>query len=156
MYDTIQDLLDAFQATADTLKGLLQHISQEQTGSARGGDENWSVVQVVCHLRDSGERGLERMRLMRDQDNPFLAAFDQEKWAVERNYAGAQLQDALAGFLEFHALHTRELAALPPTAWQRPGQHEELGQITISAHVLHLVSHHAVHLAQIARQLQDI
>jgi hypothetical protein len=135
---------------------LLQNVSQERAGSARGGDENWSVVEVVCHLRDAEERNLERIRLMRSQANPLLAGYDQEQWAIERNYAAARLEHALAAFLKFRATTLNELLALSPQEWERPGQHSETGSITIINYVQHLVSHDAVHLAQIARQLQDV
>jgi hypothetical protein len=133
----------------------LRDCTQEQASAARGGDENWSVVEVLCHLRDAEERALERMRLMRDADNPWLAPYDQEQWAVERNYSTAQLHDALSAFLRLRAIHLAELATLRPEDWERSGRHEEQGFITIGNHTLHLVSHDAVHLAQIARQLRD-
>jgi hypothetical protein len=154
MYDEIQDSLDAFKATSDTLQGLLRDpAARARASTARGGDENWSVVEVLCHLRDAEERALERMRLMRDSVNPHLAGYDQAQWAVERNYATARLDDALAGFQQFRAAHFAELAALRPEQWERTGVHEERGTITILNHTLHLVSHDAIHLAQIARQL---
>lgn len=74
MYDTVRDLLDAFQSTPESLAALLRGHSEAESRAARGGDENWSVVEVVCHLRDAEERAIERMRQMRDEDNPFLAA----------------------------------------------------------------------------------
>lgn len=153
MYDIPKDLLDAFRAAPTTLAALLDGCTQEQAQAARGGDENWSVVEVICHLRDAEQRGLERTRAMRDEDNPFLPAFDQEAWAHDRDYAAGDLQEAFAEYLHLRARHIAELAALPPDAWERPGQHEEQGRITISAHTLHLVSHDSVHAAQIARQL---
>jgi hypothetical protein len=153
VYDIPQDLLDAFRAAPTTLAHLLRDCTQEQAQAARGGDENWSVVEVICHLRDAEERGLERTRAMRDADDPFLPAFDQEAWAREHNYAAGDLRAALAAFLRLRAQHVAELAALPPAAWERTGRHEEQGRITISAHTLHLVSHDSIHAAQIARQL---
>jgi hypothetical protein len=153
MYDIPKDLLDAFRATPATLEALLRDCTQERAAAARGGDEDWSVVEVICHLRDAEERGLERMRAMRDHDEPFIPAFDQEQWAHERNYAAADLRAALAAFLRFRAQHVAELAALSPDAWERAGRHEEQGRITISSHTLHLVSHDAIHTAQVARQL---
>jgi hypothetical protein len=153
MYNTIQDAMAAYAATPDVLQGLLRGHDQAQASAARGGDENWSVVEVLCHLRDAEEMALLRMRLMRDEENPWLAGFDQERWAKERHYAAARLDEALAAFLQLRATHLAELAALRPADWERPGRHEEQGQITILSHQLHLVSHDAVHLAQIARQL---
>jgi hypothetical protein len=153
MYDTIQDALAACRATPDVLEGLLRGHDEAKARSARGGDENWSVVEVICHLRDAEERALERMRQMRDEVDPFLPDYDQALWAKERNYAGARLDEALAGFLRFRATHLAELAALPPSAWERPGRHAEQGQITILNHTVHIAGHDVVHLAQIARQL---
>jgi hypothetical protein len=85
MYNTPLDLLDALRATPDTLQALLGDVTHAQAAVARGGDENWSVVEVVCHLRDAEERGLERMRSMRDMPDPKIAGYDQARWAVERN-----------------------------------------------------------------------
>lgn len=153
MYDIPKDLLDAFRAAPTTLEALLRDCTQEQAQAARGGDENWSVVEVVCHLRDAEQRGLERTRAMRDEDDPFLPAFDQEAWARQHHYAAGDLREAFEGFLSLRAQHVADLAALSPAAWERTGQHEEQGRITISAHTLHLVSHDSIHAAQIARQL---
>jgi hypothetical protein len=156
MYDSSQDFLGALRATPTTLAALLRGYTEEQARAARGGDEGWSVVEVLCHLRDAEEEALARMRAMRDQAAPFLAAYDQERWAEERHYAQARLDDALAAFLDLRARHAAELAQLAPEQWKRTGQHEEQGQITISDHTLHIVSHDAIHLAQIARQLQGM
>jgi hypothetical protein len=153
MYDTAGDLLDAFRAAPEVFEALLRDCTQEQARAARGGDEGWSVVEVLCHLRDAEERGIARMRAMRDQDEPQLPAYDQERWAKERNYADADLREALGAFLRFRAQHIAELAALPPEGWERTGLHEEQGRITIAAHTAHLVSHDFIHAAQIARQL---
>jgi uncharacterized damage-inducible protein DinB len=156
MYNTTQDLLDAYRATPDTLTSLLQNVSQEQATAARGGDENWSVIEVLCHLRDAEERNLERIQLMRTQDNPILESYNQEQWARERNYAAAHLDEALDAFLKFRALTLYELTALAPHEWQRPGRHSEVGQIDIVNYMQHIVSHDSIHLAQIARQLQGV
>ncbi len=153
MYNTAKDSIDALRAGPQVLQGLLHNCTPEQAKNARGGDENWSVIQVICHLRDAEERALERMRAMRDQTEPFLPGYDQAQWAIERNYAAADLYGALAGFLKFRAQHIAELEALPPEGWERTGQHEEQGRITILAQTLHMVPHDAIHAAQIARQL---
>lgn len=153
MYDTAKDLLDAYGAAPTVLQELLRDVSQQQAQAARGGDEGWSVVEVVCHLRDAEERALERTQLMRDQDDPFLAGYDQEQWARERNYAAADLGDALAAFMRYRSLHIGALDALPVEAWERTGRHEEQGRITISGQVAHMVAHDTIHAAQIARQL---
>ena len=156
MYNIAQDLLDALRATPEVLEALLDGCTQEQATAARGGDEGWSVVEVVCHLRDAEEQALSRMRLMRDTTHPVIVAYDQERWARERNYTEAFLREALAAFNRFRAQHVTELAQLSPQEWEHSGQHEEQGTITISSHTLHIVSHDALHAAQIARQLKSV
>lgn len=153
MYNTSADLVDAFRATPVILTALLHNCTQEQALAARGGDEGWSIVEVICHLRDAEERAVARTRLMRDQDNPPIQAYDQEQLAREGNYAAADLREALAAFIGYRNEHLTELAALTPDQWERTGAHSELGTITISNHTAHMSSHDAVHCAQIAQQL---
>jgi hypothetical protein len=155
MYNTTKDMLDALGATPDTLTGLLAGVSQEQAQSAQGGDENWSVIEVLCHLRDAEEFGMQRDMLMRDQDNPDILPWDQEKRAVERNYAAQELRAVLAEFIALRQQRIAVLAGLPSEGWQRSGTHTEIGAIDIFSHTLHMVCHDAIHCAQIARQLQD-
>ncbi len=153
MYDLRQDLLDTLKATPETLTGLLANVSENQAHSATGGDENWSVVEVVCHLRDADEISVQRTEAMRDQDNPLIVGYDQEALARERNYRAADLRSALAGFITFRKRHIAVLSALTPEQWERPGRHNEFGNITIFALAIHNASHDAIHCAQIARQL---
>lgn len=156
MANVSQDLLDSLRAMPEVLDALLEDCTQEQADAAKGGDEGWSVIEVVCHLRDAEERALERMRLMRDSDNPVITAYDQDAWARERNYAAANLREALAAFHHFRAQHIAELTQLSPQQWERRGQHEEQGDITISSQALHIAAHDAIHAAQIARQLKSV
>ena len=109
MYDVPQDLLDAFRASPAVYTALLEGVTQEEATQAKGGDENWSVVEVMCHLRDAEERALERTRAMRDQDNPFMPGYDQDEWARERNYASQDLHQAFHDFLSLRAQHNAAL-----------------------------------------------
>ncbi len=142
MQDTYNYLVDALRAALTVFDALLHDCTQEQAQAARGGDEGWSVVEIVCHLRDNEECVLERMGLMRD-----------EAWARERNYAADDLREALAAFVRLRASHIAELAALTPAEWERTGQHQERGRITISNQTLRVVCHDTIHAAQLARQL---
>ena len=153
MYDIAQDLLDSFRATPAILRGLLHACTEDQARDARGGDEGWSVIEVICHLRDAEERAHQRTRQMRDHDNPLIEGFDQEELARAGNDAAADLRAALDGFLAARAAHLADLAALTAEQWRRPGTHSEIGPISIASHAAHMASHDAVHCAQIARQL---
>ncbi len=155
MYNTTQEIVDAHRAALDIYPALLADCTEEQARAARGGDEGWSVIEVMCHLRDAEEVSLSRMRAMRDNDNPPIAGYDQDALARERNYAASNLHDALDAFLKLRAQHVEELVALRAEDWQRLGQHSEYGPVTIMGHAFHMVSHDFVHAAQIGRQLSN-
>jgi hypothetical protein len=155
MYDSPRDLIDSMAAAPDALEGILVDVDADLAGRARGGDEGWNVVQVVCHLRDAEERAVERLRAMRDEDRPSLAAYDQDAWAIERGYAGEDLRTALASFAGHRSEHVAALRSLPAAAWERAGNHEEQGLITILNHTIHIATHDLQHLAQVARALRD-
>ena len=95
MYDTNNDMLDAFKAMPATITYLLDGVSQEQASSAKGGDEGWSVVEVVCHLRDAESFALQRDALMIEKDSPDIIPYDQAQLAIERHYADQDLREAL-------------------------------------------------------------
>jgi hypothetical protein len=153
VYDGSHDLLAALRATPTILTSLVRDCSEEQARTARGGDEDWSVVEVVCHLRDAEAEALARMHAMRDEMEPPLAAYDQEQWAAERRYREDHLRAALDAFCALRAQHVGELSHLSAEQWDRAGGHEEYGRVTISSHTLHIVSHDCIHLAQIGSQL---
>jgi hypothetical protein len=156
MYNIPGDLLDGYRSGPEIFEALLEGCTQEEAQAAKGGDEGWSVVEVMCHMRDAEERAYERMRLMRDEPSPFLPGYDQDAWAIERNYAAADLRQVLAEFISFRKQHVADLEALAPGDWGRPGWHEEMGEVNISGQTLHMVAHDAQHAAQIARQLRSV
>ncbi len=155
MYDTPRDVADSMAATPDALEGLLAGVDDDLARAARGGDEGWSLVEVVCHLRDAEERAVERLVAMRDEEGPLIAGYDQEAWAIERDYARDDLREALAAFAAHRARHVAALRALPANAWPRTGHHAEAGTITIENHTIHFATHDVQHLGQIARALRD-
>jgi hypothetical protein len=153
MYDIPKDMLDALRSTESVYRKLLEGVTQEQAQSARGGDEGWSIVEVLCHLRDAEERAVLRARKMANEDHPFLEAYDQEEWARERRYAEEDVTNALEGFLKHKRDHIAVLEGLPEEAWKRTGRHEDWGDIDIHSHTLHMIAHDFQHAAQIARQI---
>jgi len=70
MYNAAQELVATLTATPDVPRALPRGVSAERARAARGGDEDWSVAEVVCHLRDAEERAIERMRALRDEETP--------------------------------------------------------------------------------------
>jgi hypothetical protein len=52
----------------------------------RPADDNWSILEYGCHVRDVFRLYDVRLHLMLDQDNPTFPNWDQDRSAVEEGY----------------------------------------------------------------------
>ncbi len=145
MYDNHQDLLDGLRSTPAVLEGI---VGASPTASPA---EGWNPTEVVWHMRDAEARALERMRAMRDRHRPFLAAYDQAALARDARYAERDIDRGVREFAALRQTAVAELEALTAAQWDREGQHEEFGTITIFNHAIHIAGHDLNHLAQLAR-----
>ena len=143
-----QQIIDALRALPDQIEGLVQGLSEDALGW-RPSPEEWSIKEVCCHLRDSFEIDGERIRLMLSEDEPFLAAYDQEALARERDYQNESMPLVLAALRAFSGGLAYLLENLGEEEWQRTGQHEERGPISIAQYAQLLADHARQHLEQI-------
>ena len=153
MTDDQMELLNIYRATPTALRALLSKVPDTTARTTGEGEDAWSIVEIVCHLRDAEARVLERLQLMRDQDNPFLAAYDQAAVAEDSGYRTQSLDEALAAFMQLRQEQISILEAFDEAQWARTGMHEEAGQITIQGQTMHIAAHDVVHLAQIGRRI---
>jgi len=93
---------------------------------------------------------------MRDEQEPFLASFDQEALARDRGYASVNVAEALSSFARLRAQMLELLSGLDNSSWLRVGLHEEDGRITIESYIRHAISHDLAHLRQIAESLTPL
>ena len=150
---TPERLLRSIVRTPVILRGLLSGADQQRALSATDGPDGWSVLEVVCHLRDFDSFFQERVELMLADDSPALPAYDHELIAVERNYRGDDLAGALAALVEHRAGFIRLFEGLDPDQWSRTGVHPEMGPISVLDAATQVVFHDIDHTEQITRCL---
>lgn len=117
----------------------------------RPAPDAWAAIEVVAHMADTDERALERIRRMRDEDAPELAAFDQEALAIERAYRTLAIEPTLQRLQGTIAVLVTDLGGLDDAGWRRIGQHAAHGRISIADYLAHVAAEDIDHLAQIAR-----
>jgi len=149
----VPDRLARLEATPSELARLMRGQSDAAL-SRRPAPDAWSAKEVVCHLRDAEEHLSGWVRLILAVDDPVLVtAGTAARWAVDRQYAR---QHAGAAWDAFGRRRDETLAlfrGLAPAQWQRSGQHDRRGRMTVD-HLLSLMAwHDDNHLDQLRRAL---
>jgi hypothetical protein len=135
------------------LNAILKDVSQERAQQATDGPDGWSIVEIVCHLRDYENIFLERAHMMLDQDNPKLPGYNQEELARERNYKIQNLREAFDGYVSSRQSFVHLLSGLSDEQWHRPGRHPNWGDINMLELGTNAALHDLNHAEQMVRTL---
>ena len=142
------DLVERLAATPGRIAAVAAGRSPEALSSARENGE-WSAVDVLAHLRASDDILSPRLIAILVREEPTLPAFDDRRWGEVMGYAESDFQELLAAFTFRRAELVRVLRSLSPNDWQRAGQHEARGRITLLETLRHLVEHEVEHCLQL-------
>ncbi len=128
----------------EAVKGLTD--AQLDTPYRAGG---WTVRQVVHHLADSHMNAFVRAKLIITEDNPALKPYNQDDWATTVDGRTLPLQSSLSILRGLHERWVTLLKSLPENAWNRTGQHPELGAVTLERQLMIYSGHGDKHVSQI-------
>ncbi len=145
--------IGAMRLSCDILGHILQGISNERARSLRDGPDGWSIIEIVCHLRDFDEIFYRRAQMMQAQEQPQLPAYDHEAMAIERAYQQEDLAEAFETLKATRARFIAFFAALTPEQWERDGVHPERDSFTMTDAAMQVGLHDLDHLEQITRVL---
>ena len=147
--------LDILQKTPVILQGVIGELSQVDAQSWRDGGDGWTVLEVVCHLRDYEAIFRERAELILKQDNPPFPVYDHLALVVEHAYNAQDLtavtQDLITSRQETLTLFNN----LQASDWQRAGLHASMGSFTMLDLANHIGWHDINHLEQMARIIAE-
>ena len=135
------------------LDGILHGLSQADATSGTDGPGGWTVLEVICHLRDLEEIYGGRIASMLTGENPTFPKVDPPTLAAERNYAGDDLRSARATLLERRHATLDTLAGLSSDQWVLTGTHGVYGPQTVEVLAFQIVTHDLDHFEQITRIL---
>lgn len=151
-----QRSIGLMQWTLKTVTNLMQMVDRDTAVSLRDpddGEKGWTILEILCHLRDFDEFFHGRALLMRDQEHPQLPAYDHEALARERRY---NEQDPTAVLTDLHQKRSRFVTFfqnLTEEEWQRTGVHPERDSFNMTDAVMQVGLHDAIHIEQITRIL---
>ena len=121
-------------------------------------EENWSNLEVLCHLLDE-EREDFRLRLQslwNDPEADFIP-IDPANWPSLRKYSEQDFDHTLAGFLEERDNSIAFLEELDEedARWKNIKHHEQLGELSPEFYLHNWLAHDLLHIRQLTRIRYD-
>ncbi len=150
---TPERFIRSLKRTPVLLDTVLCGVTQERAAVATDGPAGWSVIHIMCHLRDYEEIFFNRAKQILAEDRPELEPFDHLKLVEERDYANQDLNVAYEQFLEARLAFVAWLEERADADWARTGVHPEYGEYTLLEQAMQVPLHDLDHLEQIARCL---
>jgi hypothetical protein len=127
-----------FQDVVSFLEETPRHIRQfaaemaEQELRLKPSNDEFSVVEQVCHLRDLEREGYgARIKKMLAENEPQLPDFDGSRIARERDYNKQDFESACREFTHQREENVRVMKTLSPDQLNRSGVLEGVGTITL-------------------------
>ena len=112
----------------------------------------WSIQQVVIHLMDSELVSIDRLKRMIAEENPTLLGYDENRFTQHLFYDEQSAEDAVKIIELARSNFARVLKKLPAAAFDRAGQHNERGRITVGGYLQAVVEHLDRHVSFIHKK----
>jgi hypothetical protein len=132
----------------DLIEEALHGLSDDELRRRPSPDE-WSALEICCHLRDSAEIEGQRIRRLAEEDEPALEAWDEQELAAERNYPQDDPRRVRTALRAFWGGLAYQLESLTDEQWERAGTHPEWGAVTVRSRAEREVEHAQAHLEQL-------
>jgi DinB superfamily len=148
-------LIDSLAQTPQLVYQLVAGLSVDQV-KQRSPDEQFSIIENICHLRDLEADGYAaRISRIVNEDQPALPDIDGGRLAVERDYQNQDIERALEAFAAARRQNVRVLKTVGPDQFRREGVLEGVGSITLEALLSMMQEHDEGHLNDI-RQIRRL
>ncbi len=143
----------SMRLTLKSLGHIVARIDDEQARSLRDGSDGWSIMEIVCHLRDFDVIFYDRAVMMLAQEHPQLPAYDHEAMAIERDYQSQSLVSAYASLQVSRLRFVGFFKGLTAEQWARSGIHPERDSFSMTDAAMQVPLHDLDHIEQITRVL---
>ena len=144
-----QQLLAQLSHTPIQITELVKGLSPASV-VVRPAPEEFSVVENICHLRDIEVDGYAvRIRRLLTEEQPVLTDIDGARLAILQDYNKQNLQDALTTFMQARQANLDALSNASESAFEREGELEGVGTITLGRLLQLMWDHDEGHLDEL-------
>ncbi len=137
----------------ETLKRLPDDVEAETKGVGeavlryRPAEDEWSIKEIVGHLRDAAEVWHKRVYMTASLTDPRFPGFDGEAWVRDRFYWEADMRYLVESMREWRL---KTVDVLTQTVdWTRLGRHGDVGRRSLKQWAEYMIVHEAEHLESI-------
>lgn len=141
--------------TIGIVRFLLQAVPADDLRTWRDGGAGWTVLEVLCHLRDFDEIFVQRLRLTVEQDDATLALPTPDQWAAEREYNRQDAHEVLDKWSQNREALLAHMNGLSESDWLRTANHPVRGVMSATDQLLLMTWHDWNHLEQIVKILNQ-
>jgi hypothetical protein len=148
-------LIESLKESADAIAVLVASLPDD-LARWRPPTGGWSVLEVICHLRDEeAEDFRRRLDLTLHRPEEDWPPIDPERWAKERRYGERSLAPEMEAFLEERRRSLAWLRGLASPDWSRVHSHPRFGSMAAGDLLAAWVAHDLLHLRQLSRLLYE-
>ena len=141
-----RELIEQYAAGAVKLRASIAGLTREQLNACPVSG-TWTIQQIVIHMMDSDLIGSDRMkRVAAEIKVPTLIGYDETAFANGLFYDQLDPQAACDVFEKNRQLTAEILRRLPEGSFDRTGNHNEHGRMTLAELVDSYVGHLEHHL----------
>jgi len=143
-----KDPLRVQASTAKKLTAILRRGTASQL-RRKPAPEKWSVVEILAHLADAELVVGWRLRSILSAPGAPIAAYDQDAWASNGQYAKRDPRKSLERFRILREANLELIKSLTPEQRRQFGLHSERGEESIDRLTMLIAGHDLNHLEQI-------
>jgi DinB superfamily len=149
----LEQTLHILSVHQETFKHLTSLVTQEEAKTFRETPTAWTILEVMCHLKDFEVVFIERVEVMLKKITPTFAAFDQNEAVLENKYSEQTLSEVVQAFSLYRERTISLFKNLEPQQWQRMGLHPKRGRMSMTDMPENLIFHDTKHIRQVSRIL---
>ena len=147
------DLLSRYVDGTDAVRRAVDGLTDAQLDQPAADDptNGWTARQIVHHLADSEMTSAIRLRRLIAEDDPVIAAYDENAFARRLHYDDRPIAPSLDAMAAARATSASILERLTDDEWARAGTHEESGRYSVDEWLRIYAAHGEDHADQIRR-----
>lgn len=153
-----EEVLSILRETPNRLVELTDGLSETQLHAAPVPGE-WSVTEILAHLRSCADVGGNAIETILTTDHPTIRAVNPTTWIKRTDYAELAFSASCAAFTKQRDQLLVVLSQVPKERWSRPATVIGAGkplERTVHSYASWLARHERAHWRQVAKTVRTV